>query len=126
MSNLPSFLFPAVLCAVFILSAFLIWVAKRRRSTARALKEAYETLKLKKLRTETIFGDLPIGLEVYTKEGILAGLNEYACQIFGIVDKNEVIGSAPIWENPVIPQAVKDAFRQQEKVQLECDYDFLS
>ena len=124
MSNLPSFLFPAVLCAVFILSAFLIWVAKRRRSTARALKEAYETLKLKKLRTETIFGDLPIGLEVYTKEGILAGLNEYACQIFGIVDKNEVIGSAPIWENPVIPQAVKDAFRQQEKVQLECDYDF--
>ena len=63
MSNLPPFLFPAVLCAVFILSVFLVLLARCRRRTTRALREAQEILNLQKLRTATIFGDLPVGIE---------------------------------------------------------------
>lgn len=124
MSNLPPFLFPAVLCAVFILSVFLVLLARCRRRTTRALREAQEILSLQKLRTDTIFGDLPVGIEVYSKEGILVWMNERTCQTFGVVDKRAVIGSTPIMDNPVIPDAVKKAFQRQRKIQVDFDYDF--
>lgn len=124
MSNLPPFLFPAMLCAVFILSVFLVLLARCRRRTTRALREAQEILSLQKLRTDTIFGDLPVGIEVYSKEGILVWMNERTCQTFGVVDKRAVIGSTPIMDNPVIPDAVKKAFQRQRKIQVDFDYDF--
>lgn len=124
MSNLPPFLFPAVLCAVFILSVFLILVIRCRRRTARALRQSQEILNLERLQTDTIFGDLPVGIEVYSKEGILVWMNERTCQTFGVVDKRAVIGSTPIMDNPVIPDAVKKAFQWQRKIQVDFDYDF--
>ena len=124
MSNLPPFLFPAVLCAVFILSVFLILVVRCRRRTARALRQSQEILNLERLQTDTIFGDLPVGIEVYSKEGILVWMNERTCQTFGVVDKRAVIGSTPIMDNPVIPDAVKKAFQRQRKIQVDFDYDF--
>lgn len=124
MSNLPPFLFPAVLCAVFILSVFLILVVRCRRRTARALRQSQEILNLERLQTDTIFGDLPVGIEVYSKEGILVWMNERTCQTFGVVDKRAVIGSTPIMDNPVIPEAVKKAFQRQRKIQVDFDYDF--
>lgn len=124
MSNLPPFLFPAVLCAVFILSVFLILVIRCRRRTARALRQSQEILNLERLQTDTIFGDLPVGIEVYSKEGILVWMNERTCQTFGVVDKRAVIGSTPIMDNPVIPDAVKKAFQRQRKIQVDFDYDF--
>ena len=124
MSNLPPFLFPAVLCAVFILSVFLVLLARCRRRTTRALREAQEILNLQKLRTDTIFGDLPVGIEVYSKEGILVWMNERTCQTFGVVDKRAVIAPTPIMDNPVIPDAVKKAFQRQRKIQVDFDYDF--
>lgn len=124
MSNLPPFLFPAVLCAVFILSVFLILVVRCRRRTARALRQSQEILNLERLQTDTIFGDLPVGIEVYSKEGILVWMNECTCQTFGVVDKRAVIGSTPIMDNPVIPDAVKKAFQRQRKIQVDFDYDF--
>lgn len=119
MSNLPPFLFPAVLCAVF-----LILVVRCRRRTARALRQSQEILNLERLQTDTIFGDLPVGIEVYSKEGILVWMNERTCQTFGVVDKRAVIGSTPIMDNPVIPDAVKKAFQRQRKIQVDFDYDF--
>lgn len=124
MSNLPPFLFPAVLCAVFILSVFLILVVRCRLRTARALRQSQEILNLERLQTDTIFGDLPVGIEVYSKEGILVWMNERTCQTFGVVDKRAVIGSTPIMDNPVIPDAVKKAFQRQRKIQVDFDYDF--
>ena len=124
MSNLPPFLFPAVLCAVFILSVFLVLLARCRRRTTRALREAQEILNLQKLRTDTIFGDLPVGIEVYSKEGILVWMNERTCQTFGVVDKRAVIGSTPIMDNPGIPDAGQKAFQRQRKIQVDFDYDF--
>lgn len=124
MSNLPPLLFPAVLCAVFILSVFLILVVRCRRRTARALRQSQEILNLERLQTDTIFGDLPVGIEVYSKEGILVWMNERTCQTFGVVDKRAVIGSTPIMDNPVIPDAVKKAFQRQRKIQVDFDYDF--
>lgn len=124
MSNLPPFLFPAVLCAVFILSVFLILLVRCRRRTARALRQSQEILNLERLQTDTIFGDLPVGIEVYSKEGILVWMNERTCQTFGVVDKRAVIGSTPIMDNPVIPDAVKKAFQRQRKIQVDFDYDF--
>lgn len=124
MSNLPPFLFPAMLCAVFILSVFLILVVRCRRRTARALRQSQEILNLERLQTDTIFGDLPVGIEVYSKEGILVWMNERTCQTFGVVDKRAVIGSTPIMDNPVIPDAVKKAFQRQRKIQVDFDYDF--
>lgn len=124
MSNLPPFLFPAMLCAVFILSVFLVLLARCRRRTTRALREAQEILSLQKLRTDTIFGDLPVGIEVYSKEGILVWMNECTCQTFGVMDKSAVIGSTLIIDNPVIPDAIKKAFQRQRKIQVDFDYDF--
>lgn len=113
-----------MLCAVFILSVFLILVVRCRRRTARALRQSQEILNLERLQTDTIFGDLPVGIEVYSKEGILVWMNERTCQTFGVVDKRAVIGSTPIMDNPVIPDAVKKAFQRQRKIQVDFDYDF--
>ena len=111
-------------CAVIILSVILIRMSRHRRSTANALQDAYETLKLQNLRTEAILGDLPVGVEVYSKEGVLIGLNERSCKIFGVTDKKELLDSIPIMKNPVIPQAVKEAFQHQKKIQIDFPYDF--
>ena len=51
-------------------------------------------------------------------------MNERTCQTFGVVDKRAVIGSTPIMDNPVIPDAVKKAFQRQRKIQVDFDYDF--
>ncbi len=113
-----------ILSLVLILAVFLVLMVRCRRNMVRALAQARNTMNLEKLRTDTILGNLPVGIEIYSKEGILVGINDCACRIFGVVDRQEVIGAASIRENPVIPEELKEAFEQQEEVEAESYYDF--
>ncbi len=56
-----------------------------RRMEEIALKRSLE-------RFKRIYGELPVGIEIFDKDGVLADLNDAALFILGITDPNEVKG----------------------------------
>lgn len=53
-----------------------------------------------------IYKNLPAGIELYDKDGYLIDINDKELEIFGLTDKNEVLG-INLFDNPNIPQEIK-------------------
>lgn len=59
-----------------------------------------------------IFNYIPIGEELYTEEGIMYDINPKAMEIFGVEKKEDVKGIS-IFDNPNLPDEVKEAVRNK-------------
>ncbi len=70
-----------------------------------------------------IYHNLPVGIEVYDTEGVLVDMNDKECEIFGLGSKEDALG-VNLFENPNIPDFVKDKLRQHEQVEFTLNYDF--
>ncbi len=64
-----------------------------------------------------IFNYIPIGEELYTEDGILYDINPKAMEIFGVGSKDDVRG-VDMFQNPNIPDDVKEAVRKREVVEF--------
>ncbi len=112
------------LITIVYMGRLLRRVIKKRRRTADALLEAYEQLSKQNLKIKTILEALPIGVEVYSQKGILVDINEHACQLFGASREKVLASAVSIHLNPVIPDDIKRAFAEREKIQMDFSYDF--
>ena len=72
---------------------------------------------------ESIYNDIPIGIELYNSSGCAIDLNNTDMKIFGIEDKWKVMGLS-IFDNPLFPDQYKDLLRQGKGFDLIFDYDF--
>lgn len=72
---------------------------------------------------QNIFDNIPVGLEIYDREGYLLDLNEKDMELFGIADKKEVCG-INLFEHPVIPEEIKNKLQRKEPVTMRMDFDF--
>ena len=57
-----------ILSLVLILAVFLVLMVRCRRNMVRTLAQARNAMNLEKLRTDTNLGNLPVGIEIYSKE----------------------------------------------------------
>lgn len=72
---------------------------------------------------KSIFANIPAGVEIYDKDGYLVDLNNKDLEIFGVVDKQDVIG-VNFFENPNVPQNIRDRVRNEDLVDFRLNYSF--
>ena len=62
-------------------------------------------------------------LEIYDKDGYLVDMNNMNLEIFGVVNKSEEIG-VNFFENPNVPQQIRDRGRNEDLVDFRLNYSF--
>lgn len=72
---------------------------------------------------QTIYDNLPVGIELYDSEGNLIEVNSIDMKIMGVKDKNDMLGMN-IFSNPNIPDEMKNRLRNGENVRFTVEYNF--
>ena len=71
----------------------------------------------------SIFANIPAGVEIYDKDGYLTDMNNMNLEIFGVADKEEALG-INFFENPNVPQAIRDRVKNEDLVDFRLNYSF--
>lgn len=72
---------------------------------------------------KSIFANIPAGVEIYDKDGYLLDINNKDAEIFGVKDKSDAIG-VNFFENPNVPQNIRDRVRNEDLVDFRLNYSF--
>ena len=67
--------------------------------------------------------NLPVGVELYDRDGYLIDLNAKDMEIFGIRSKKDVLG-VNIFSNPILPKDVIKKLKENKSVNFRLNYSF--
>ena len=70
-----------------------------------------------------LYVNLPVGVELYDRDGYLIDLNAKVMEIFGIRSKKDVLG-ANIFSNPILPKDVIKKLKENKSVNFRLNYSF--
>ena len=70
-----------------------------------------------------IFTNIPVGLELYSKEGMLLDCNNRNLEIFGVGDKNRIVG-LNLFESPNMTRDIHESLRAGRPGTFHLKYDF--
>lgn len=70
-----------------------------------------------------IFTNIPLGLELYNKEGMLLDCNNRNLEIFGVGDKNRIVG-LNLFESPNMTRDIHESLRAGRPGTFHLKYDF--
>ena len=70
-----------------------------------------------------IFNNIPVGLELYNKEGVLLDCNNRNLEIFGVTDKNRIIGLS-LFESPNVTQDMLESLQAGCPGSFHLHYNF--
>ena len=70
-----------------------------------------------------IFTNIPVGLELYNKEGVLLDCNNRNLEIFGVGDKNRIVG-LNLFESPNMTRDIHESLRAGRPGTFHLKYDF--
>ena len=87
-------------------------------------KEISNLMQEQLLFTESIYVHLPMGVEVYDAVGLLHSINDYALKMYGVEDRNTVIGVVNLFNSPYVDEELKARIQRGEDIILEFEYDF--
>ena len=87
-----------------------------RMKTIEALRRSEETL-------HNIYKNIPVGIEIYDKDGTLIALNDVESEIFGFEHKEDVLG-VNLFKNPNLPQQHLEMLRQGKEITFPLTYKF--
>ena len=87
------------------------------------IASAHQALQNSERILHNIYKNLPVGIELYDKDGRLIDLNKKELDMFHLSTKEEVLG-INIFENPVLPEEIKQKLRDHENVDFTFRYDF--
>lgn len=77
------------------------------------------------LFTESIYAHLPISVEMYDTDGFLRFINDHALNMYGVSDRNAVVGTVNLFTNPYIDEQLKARIQSgEENITLDFEYDF--
>lgn len=85
--------------------------------------KAHDAMERSENILRNIYNNLPVGIEQYDKDGFLINMNNKELEIFGLKDKQEVLG-INIFDNPVIPDEIKENFKNGQPGSFNFKYDF--
>ena len=101
----------------------IISICLQLRKAELQAKEDRRALDHSKKILRNIYKNLPVGIELYDKDGYLVDMNDKELEIFGLTDMKEALGVS-LFENPNIPEDVKEKLRARENVDFSINYDF--
>lgn len=70
-----------------------------------------------------LYVNLPVGVELYDRDGYLIDLNAKDMEIFGIRPKKDVLG-VNIFSNPIMPKDVIKKLKENKSVNFRLNYSF--
>ena len=101
----------------------IISICLQLRKAELQAKEDRRALDHSEKILRNIYKNLPVGSELYDKDGYLVDMNDKELEIFGLTDMKEALGVS-LFENPNIPEDVKEKLRARENVDFSINYDF--
>ena len=87
------------------------------------MASAYRALHNSERILHNIYKNIPVGIELYNKNGDLIDLNKKELEMFHITHKEKMIG-INIFENPVLPEEIKPKIKENEDIEFTFQYDF--
>ena len=87
------------------------------------MASAYRALHNSERILHNIYKNIPVGIELYNKNGDLIDLNKKELEMFHITHKEKIIG-INIFENPVLPEEIKPKIEENEDIEFTFQYDF--
>lgn len=85
--------------------------------------KAHKALDRSEKELRNIYKNIPVGIEIYDKNGQLRDMNQKDLEIFGLDSKEQALG-VNLFDNPNIPDNIKQQIREQKKVDFKIKYDF--
>lgn len=70
-----------------------------------------------------IYTNIPVGIELYDKDGYMVDMNNMDAEIFGLTAKEEAFG-INIFDNPMIPVEIREKLNSREPVSFRQTYSF--
>ena len=87
------------------------------------MASAYRALHNSERILHNIYKNIPVGIELYNKNGDLIDLNKKELEMVHITHKEKIIG-INIFENPVLPEEIKPKIKENEDIEFTFQYDF--
>lgn len=85
---------------------------------------AHKALDRSERLLRNIYRNLPAGIELYDRDGYLVDVNDKELEIFGLSSKEDVLG-INIFDNPILPEHMKEKLRRKEDANFSLIYDFM-
>ena len=92
-------------------------------SICMELRKAEEIASLKKRYFHDIYQNIPVGIELYDRNGVLLDINEKDMEIFGLKCKEDVLG-INLYSNPITAGEWNEALKQGKAMDYTVKYDF--
>lgn len=87
------------------------------------MASAYQALQNSERILHNIYKNIPVGIELYNKDGLLIDLNKKELEMFHIASKEDVLG-VNLFENPLLPEEIKQKLRNNEDADFTFCYEF--
>ena len=87
------------------------------------IASAHKALQNSERILHNIYKNLPVGIELYDKDGQMVDLNKKDMEMFRISNKEDILG-VNIFENPILPEEIKQKIKDNENADFTFRYDF--
>ena len=87
------------------------------------IASAHQALQNSERILHYIYKNLPVGIELYDKDGQMVDLNKKDMEMFRISNKEDILG-VNIFENPILPEEIKQKIKDNENADFTFRYDF--
>ena len=87
------------------------------------IASAHQALQNSERILHNIYKNLPVGIELYDKDGQMDDLNKKDMEMFRISNKEDILG-VNIFENPILPEEIKQKIKDNENADFTFRYDF--
>ena len=87
------------------------------------IASAHQALQNSERILHNIYKNLPVGIELYDKDGQMVDLNKKDMEMFRISNKEDILG-VNIFENPLLPEEIKQKIKDNENADFKFRYDF--
>ena len=87
------------------------------------IASAHQALQNSERIFHNIYKNLPVGIELYDKDGQMVDLNKKDMEMFRISNKEDILG-VNIFENPILPEEIKQKIKDNENADFTFRYDF--
>ena len=87
------------------------------------IASAHQALQNSERILHNIYKILPVGIELYDKDGQMVDLNKKDMEMFRISNKEDILG-VNIFENPILPEEIKQKIKDNENADFTFRYDF--
>ncbi|CAG9884910.1 PAS domain-containing sensor histidine kinase [Bacteroides ovatus] len=87
------------------------------------IASAHQALQNSERILHNIYKNLPVGIELYDMDGQMVDLNKKDMEMFRISNKEDILG-VNIFENPILPEEIKQKIKDNENADFTFRYDF--